>query len=304
MTFHLGKIPVRVLPSFFLVTLFLNLTSSPGALVAWTSVVFVSVILHELGHASMGLAFGLEPRIDLHGMGGTTSWTAARPLRTWQRVAISLAGPLAGFLVGGVVVAARRAGAIPTTDTADLVYGQLLFVNFGWGVLNLLPMLPLDGGNVLALVLGAATKGRGERPARIVSIAVAVLSALLAVRLQSWWPALLALSFAATNWRGLKALTAHEHDAPMRAELEEAYKALDAKDGERVLALARPVALGSKTPQVRAEATQLVAFGFLLSGRLEDADAAIAALPKGFTPHPSLTALRASVFSRGAGPTP
>src|SRR5260370_39962134 len=97
MTFRIGKIPVRVLPSFFLVTLLFNLSANPSVLAVWMAVVFVSVLLHELGHASAGLAFGLEPRIDLHGMGGTTSWATARTLPTWQRVAISLAGPVAGF---------------------------------------------------------------------------------------------------------------------------------------------------------------------------------------------------------------
>ena len=83
----------------------------------------------------------------------------------------------------------------------------------------------------------------------------------------------------------------------MRATLEKAYQALDAKDAQRVLSIARPVALGSQTAPVRAEALQLLAFGFLLEGRVADADAAIAALPKGFAPHPSLLELRATVSS-------
>jgi hypothetical protein len=45
---------------------------------------------------------------------------------------------------------------------------------------------------------------------------------------------------------------------------------------------------------MRAEALQLVAIGFLLEGRVADADAAIAALPKGFEPHPSILEMRAS----------
>jgi hypothetical protein len=74
--------------------------------------------------------------------------------------------------------------------------------------------------------------------------------------------------------------------------LEQAYAALNAKDASRVLALARPIALSSRTAPVRAEALQLVAFGFLLEGRVADADAAIAALPQGFKPHPSLLEMR------------
>jgi Zn-dependent protease len=307
MTFHLGKIPVRVLPSFFLVTLLFNLSSGPDVLAVWMGVVFVSVLIHELGHATVGVGFGLEPRIDLHGMGGTTSWAVTKTLSTGRRVAISLAGPTAGFAFAALAVLAWRSGALPRTHLGAMAYGDLLRVNLGWGVLNLLPMLPLDGGNVLALLLGAATKGRGERPAHVVSIVVALASAIAAMFTLGWWPALLAASFVASNWRGLQAIAAREHDAPMRPGLEEAYRALETKDGERILTLARPAALTSKTPQVRAEALQLMAFGFLLTDRLADADASIAALPKGFTPHPSLVELRERVQSelpRGAPPGP
>jgi membrane-associated protease RseP (regulator of RpoE activity) len=167
-------------------------------------------------------------------------------------------------------------------------------VNFGWGIVNLLPMLPLDGGNVMMQVMHGLTKGRGERPARILSVAVAGLALALAYKAQSWWGGLLSASFIASNWRGLRDLSAREHDEPMRAALKEAYAALEAKDGPRILALARPVALQSVTAPVRAEALQLVAFGFLFDGRVADADAAIAALPPGYSPHPTLLELRAA----------
>jgi hypothetical protein len=165
-------------------------------------------------------------------------------------------------------------------------------VNFGWGVLNLLPMLPLDGGNVMTQLLNALTGGRGERPARVVSIVVASLAVAVALLFQYWWGGLLAASFIASNVRGLRDATARAHDAPMLPVLEQAYAALNAKDASRVLALARPIALSSRTAPVRAEALQLVAFGFLLEGRVADADAAIAALPQGFKPHPSLLEMR------------
>src|SRR5262249_47608723 len=138
----------------------------------------VSVMLHELGHAAAGLAFGLEPRIELHTMGGTTSWSTPRALSTAKRVTISLAGPFAGFLFGALVWLVVRAlgpGVLPRFQN-DFVRDTLLNVNFGWGLLNLLPMLPLDGGNVMTHLLNALTHGRGERPARIVSIVMAALA--------------------------------------------------------------------------------------------------------------------------------
>jgi Zn-dependent protease len=304
--FRIGKIPVDVLPWFFVVAVLLGPDLdhfNATRIGAWVAIMLGSVLLHELGHAGMGIAFGLEPRIQLHGMGGTTSWAKSRALSVAQRIAISLAGPAAGFALGGVAVLLHRAldGHVFPGEFGAFVFGTLIWINIGWGILNLLPMLPLDGGNVLTQVLNALTGGRGERPARIVSIACALGAVGLALVMQSWWTTLLATSFVATNWRGLKDLAANEHDAPMRAGLERAYAALETKNATRIVEIARPVALGAKTAPVRAEALQLLAFGFLLEGRVADADAAIAAMPQGFAPHASLKLLREQTLTAAGG---
>jgi hypothetical protein len=279
---HLGKIPVRIHATFLVMAAVLGMGG--GNLIfdaSWVVVVFVSVLIHELGHAGVGILFGLEPRIDLHAMGGTTSWASHGPLSPARRLAISLAFGLALL------------GAFPHSALGQLVREQLLEVNVFWGAVNLVPMLPLDGGNVMTQLLHVFTGGRGERPARIVSIGIAALLVPLAIRF-SWglWGMLLIFTFVASNWRGLQDLSAREHDAPLRTSLEQAQAALETKDAARVLELARPVALAARTAQVRAEALHLVAFGFLLEGRVADADAAIAALPQGYAPHPQLVALR------------
>ena len=282
----------------FLTAVFLNYNLPSHKLALWIAIVLVSILVHELGHATAVLAFGLQPRVDVHGLGGTTSWSNGSKrasLSHGKRIIISLAGPAMGFVAWGAVYALRLLGILPYTPLGDFAYASLVWINRGWGIFNLLPVLPLDGGNVLLSALEATTKGRGERLARVISVVGALLLALGGALLQEVWICLLALLFVNANWQGLKELSAREHDAPMRASLERAYEALDAKDATRVLALARPVALESRSVPVRAEALQLVAFGFLLEGRLADADAAIAALPPGFAPHPSLLQLRATV---------
>jgi stage IV sporulation protein FB len=226
LTFRIGKIPVEISPSFFVVAALLGYSPYEDLvkLGLWVLIVLGSVTVHELGHALAGRMFGLEPRIALHGAGGTTSWATQRELSTSRRVAISLAGPCAGFVVGFVVwsvsaTAHRVTSGLPTGLFA-FVLRQVLYVNLWWGILNLLPMLPLDGGNVMARLLDAATGGRGHRPALVVSIVLAAAIALAAglsvllLGASSWlWPTLLALSFLASNWQELKRFNALQRGA-------------------------------------------------------------------------------------------
>lgn len=185
----------------------------PGPmLLSWVGVVFVSVLLHELGHALMGRAFGLTPEIELHGMGGLTSWSAGPRLGPGPFILISLAGPFTGILLGGAVwLASHR---IDLSPMASAVVGQFVWVNVVWGILNLVPMLPLDGGNVLARTLDLLTGGHGRKPAHIVSAALAALIIVYALAsgglvgllrgdIGAAWPALLGTLFFVQNVRAV-----------------------------------------------------------------------------------------------------
>src|SRR5215813_15038454 len=98
-------IPVKIDPSFLIICAMLAYSrlSVPALLVEWLIVIFVSILVHELGHALVVRSFGLSPQITLYSMGGLTSWIDEKGLSHAKRIAISLAGPFAGFIFGGIV---------------------------------------------------------------------------------------------------------------------------------------------------------------------------------------------------------
>ena len=99
------RIPVKVEVSFFAIAVFLALSRSRDItlIVEWVVVVFVSVLLHEFGHALAARAFGLKPEIRLYQMGGLTSWRSEKEVAPLKHLAISLAGPFTGFALGTCV---------------------------------------------------------------------------------------------------------------------------------------------------------------------------------------------------------
>src|SRR5262245_22978444 len=93
-------IPVKIDPSFLIIcaVLAFNRLQSPALLVEWLIVIFVSILIHELGHALVVRWYGLSPQIMLYSMGGLTSWRDEKGVSHAKHIAISLAGPFAGFI--------------------------------------------------------------------------------------------------------------------------------------------------------------------------------------------------------------
>jgi Zn-dependent protease len=270
-SFRLGSIPVRVHFSFLLVVAMLGAGSTGRSLLAWVVVVFASVMLHELGHAVVGMTFGLAPQIDLVGLGGLTSWTGGRDeLTTPKRVAISLAGPAVGVTIGVALKAWIKLHPGAWTGDAAALADMVYYVNFYWGVLNLLPIVPLDGGNVLRAILTGTMGPRGERAANVVSIGVAGLVAIgvvLTLGVQnSLFNLMLLAMFIAQNVRALGARNDMEREAPLRETLRAGYDALARGDTGAAIRAGHAVLSGSTYTAVRADAVRLLAFAHLTAG--------------------------------------
>lgn len=209
MSFRLLGFPVTVDPGFLLIALLLGAGRAdyPVGLIIWVGVVFVSIVIHELGHAVAARAYGYDPQIRLYAMGGLTIWRESRTPVPRQRLVVSLAGPVAGFLTGGVVWALRD--LLPLADSLPLrvLVGDLLWVNIGWGLLNLIPMFPLDGGQVMRSIFHAV-RGPDDRLPLQISIGVGVLGAVLAL-LNGWlWAAFLA---GLLTWENVRLLRGAAH---------------------------------------------------------------------------------------------
>jgi Zn-dependent protease len=191
--FWIFGIPVTVEPIFFILIGFLGIRRERVDLVAiWMAVAFVSVLVHELGHAFAGRRLGLVPAIRLHGMGGQTEWIEPRRLSGAQRIGISFSGPAAGFLLAGLVYWAHPLFSQASDLRIQLAYQDLLWVNIVWSILNLLPILPMDGGHIMQTALHSWLRRRDDYWPYLLSAVVSGLAACLAIALGRWWAAFLA----------------------------------------------------------------------------------------------------------------
>ncbi len=170
--FSIKAIPVEVSLWFGVMGLVIGLPvlarfeATWWALPVWLLILFLSVLIHELGHALVASRMGASASIRLHAMGGVTSWSMDEPVRPGRRIVIALAGSAAGLVVGGLVwLLLLRTDLVPPPWSAP----ARLFVtaNVFWGLLNWLPVRPLDGGHVVAATLELVFGRRGSTVADI-----------------------------------------------------------------------------------------------------------------------------------------
>lgn len=158
-----------------------------------------SVLLHELGHAAVAKAFKLDPEIYLVSLGGITRH--APPRQPWHQFAIALAGPLMNFLLAVVFYVARD--LLPLA--AESVTGWVIGINIVWGIYNLLPVWPMDGGQLMGVVFRKIFKGLlADRLTYGVSVATAVVVGLLLLRGGSIIGGMFLAMAALQNWRMLQ----------------------------------------------------------------------------------------------------
>ena len=211
--FRLGRIPVEVHYSHFAIAGFLAwqfLSGFTGGspdlgqpmvaalLVAGMLVVFVSLLVHELGHALVSLAFGYQPTVQIAWFGGSTQPHAPAPIPWAKDLLLTFAGPLFGFLLALVAeLVLRHAGH---ALSGPLLYALTIafLVNLWWSLFNLAPVVPLDGGRIAQVLCMRLFGGRpGFLVAQGIGILVGVALAFWGLKSGDQWLGLFFALFAA-----------------------------------------------------------------------------------------------------------
>lgn len=203
-------------------------------LVVWMLALFVSILVHELGHYAAFRFFGIDSNIVLYHFGGLAIPTGGRRagrlsvhagrLGQYRQMIISAAGPAAQLLLALVVALVTMAfglslgsltnwaswigvtlpkGALPQSAIVFALIEFLIFQSIFWALFNLLPILPLDGGRIAEEIICIFFRGT-QRDALIVSMITSILVAIWLFRVGNQMTAIFILSLAFSNFESLQ----------------------------------------------------------------------------------------------------
>jgi Zn-dependent protease len=177
--FRLLGFDVRVRPGF-LIFLGLIVFLYQDAFGLWLGgSIAVFTLLHELGHAIAARSSGAKASISLDFLAGYTSFQPTRPIPRVRRALISVAGPFTQIAISAGVLAGMGVNPL----SADSARQSDASAAIWWagpviGLINLIPVLPLDGGHLAQTGLEVFLGKRAFRVMAIASLAIAVVVAI------------------------------------------------------------------------------------------------------------------------------
>ena len=158
--FQLFGFPIAIHWSFWVIPILFGAggggdpVEQTRALLILVIVFFISILGHELGHAFAYRRYGGRPSVLIHGMGGMASVHGHYTRK--QKIIITIAGPLFGFAMAlicyGILLLPINWQSAAGGYLAKFLI-LMSYLNAFWSFLNLLPIVPLYGGQLLGHIM-------------------------------------------------------------------------------------------------------------------------------------------------------
>ena len=258
-----SKIPIHIHPFFWIFAALIGFLMSQsifGTLI-WIVIIFISVIVHELGHALMALVFKQSPTIELIAMGGLTSYKGKK-LKYYQQFLIVFNGPLFGILLFLLATLILWLNFF-TNPTLVGSIKIIQVVNLFWSVVNLLPVLPMDGGQLLRIVLEAIFGIKGFKISLLIGFIIAAGIALFSFAMRYYLLGALFFLFAFQSFemfRKSKNITTSDRDDTLADEFSKAQTLLHEGKKNEAKNILEDLRDKTKKGLIFTQATQLLAF--------------------------------------------
>lgn len=172
---------MNIHPSFWIFLLFFtNILRSPTIESMIVGVVmFLSLLVHEYGHALTALYFGAKPSITLEAFGGKAEYNGFG-MTPKHHFLITLNGPLLESVLIFLSYSLLKAGVFEHSYYMQYFLNVTMRLNILWCLLNLIPVVPLDGGQLVRYVLEKKFGPKGYRASILIGlVAVGVFAPYL-----------------------------------------------------------------------------------------------------------------------------
>lgn len=261
-----GRIPIIIHPAFWIFAALIGYVNSLNLIgtLIWVGVIFISVLFHEFGHALTAFMFKQKARIELVALGGLT-YHEGKKLPFSKQFLIVFNGPFFGFILFGIATFFLQ---YPTLAQGNLglVLQLLRGINLFWTICNLLPVFPLDGGQLLRIILEAIWGVKGIKYSLITSIVIALICSLLFFLMQSFFigSLLFLLAFQSFDtYRKSRAMSNADRNQQLHCLLEKIEATTDKK---AAMELCEKIRAQAKNGMIFNQATEYLAFLYLEQG--------------------------------------
>jgi Zn-dependent protease len=265
---------ISIAPSFYLMALLIGFLSSgwnPVAIAAWVFIILVSVLVHEMGHGLTALAFGHKAEIRLVIFGGVTTYQEGPKLPFWKQFVIVFNGPLFGF---GLAFFAYLLKGASWPEFIEQLLEVFFLANLFWSGVNLLPILPLDGGQLLRIGMEALFGLKGFKASLLIGMGFGVALAIFAF-VMGWFLAgalLFLFGFQSFEmYRKSKRATDSDREEAYRSQLMVAEEAFQAGRDDEARRHFQAILKQAKEGLIAAAAGQYIALIDVKEGKREEA---------------------------------